>query len=115
MAYDEETASRLRDMTDGLPGISEKKMMGGLCFMLNGHMIGGASGTKSGVSRFMFRVGKSHQTEADALPGGEPMVHGGRRMSGFYFVPAEDCSDDTLHRWVSLAVDNALSLPPKDT
>lgn len=114
MAYDEQTAQRLRDMTDGLPGISEKKMMGGLCFMLNGHMIGGASGVKSGTSHFMFRVGTANASEAAKLPGGEPMIHGGRKMTGFFYVSAEDCPDDTLKRWVSLAVGNALSLPPKD-
>lgn len=113
MAYDEQTADRFRQALTGLVGLSEKKMMGGLCFLLNGNMVGGVSSAKAGPSRFMFRVGKDNEAEASALPGGEPMVHGGRRMSGFFHVDEETCDDALLRDWVSLAVSHTLSLPEK--
>jgi TfoX/Sxy family transcriptional regulator of competence genes len=57
MAHDEDLAARFRDGLAGMAGVSEKRMMGGVCFFLHGNMIGGADRTKSGERRFMFRVG----------------------------------------------------------
>ena len=113
MAYDEELTNRFREFVDGLPGLSEKRMMGGICFMLHGNMIGGADRSKEGVPRFMFRVGKENEARASALPGAEPMVQGGRRMSGFFFVNAEDHEDGTIREWLQLAVGDAMTLPEK--
>ena len=83
MAYDEELAERFRDALGGRVGISEKRMMGGVCFLLNGNMIGGCDRTKSGERRFMFRVGKDNDEAAAELTGASPMIQGGRRMRGF--------------------------------
>ena len=113
MAYDEDTANRFRSALDGMEGISEKRMMGGVCFLLNGNMIGGADRPKDGTPRLMFRVGKDNQAEADKLPGAQPMEMGGRRMSGFYFVDAEDCDEDALKQWMSQALKFVTTLPPK--
>ncbi len=113
MAYDEELAATFRDAVSGMVGISEKKMMGGICFMLNGHMIGGADRTKEGEGRFMFRVGKDKQAEAVDRLGGEVMEMGGRKMSGMFFVSEDDCDAKTLKDWLSLALSHAASLPPK--
>ena len=114
MAVDEELNERLREALGGLPGISEKKMMGGVCFLLEGNMIGGAHRDKtSGDRLFMFRVGKDNEAQARTMPGGIPMVMGGRRMGGMFQVPEEDCTDAVLKDWVSLAVSHAGSLPPK--
>ena len=88
-------------------------MMGGLCFMLDGHMIGGADRTKEGEPRFMFRVGKDNDAKAAALPGANPMVQGGRRMKGFFFVNADACDDACLNAWLALATTFVRSLPPK--
>ena len=113
MPYDEKVASRMRHALKGYGILTEKRMMGGLCFLLNGNMVGGASGTKEGAGRFMFRVGKDNHDRALKLPGGEPMIHGGRKMTGFFYVDADECTAPTLKRWVKLAGDFAAGLPPK--
>lgn len=113
MAYDEELAARLRGLVAGLPGLSERRMMGGVCFFVNGNMIGGADRTKTGARRFMFRVGKDNQARAEALGGGEVVVQGGRRMTGLYFVDAGGTPDRTIAEWAALAVGHAAALPPK--
>jgi len=114
MAYDEETAMRFRDAIGGMEGITEKRMMGGVCFMLNGNMIGGADlEKKSGIKRFMFRVGKDNHDAGLELPGAIPMEQGGRKMSGFFFVEEEGCNDDHLRAWLSLAIGHAAELPAK--
>ncbi len=114
MAYDEVLAARFRAAVEGLQALSEKRMMGGLCFLLQGHMVGGVDRSKeTGKGRFMFRVGKENDAAASALPGGQPMIQGGRRMTGLFFVDEEVCDDEVLKAWVSLAVANALSLPAK--
>ncbi len=87
-------------------------MMGGICFLLNGNMIGGADRTKDGQGRLMFRVGKDNVDAAAKLKGGEGMVQGGRKMTGFYFVD-EKHDDDILSKWMKLAVDHAKGLAPK--
>lgn len=113
MAYDEEVADRLRQATEGLVGISEVRMMGGLCFLVNGNMLGGVDRTKQGVDRLMFRVGKDNQAEALSRPGAEPMVMGGRTFGGLVFVPDEVCDAQQLRDWVALALSFAGALPPK--
>lgn len=74
--YDEELSDRLRNALEGMTGVSEKRMMGGLCFMLNGNMLGGAHREKSGEQLFMFRVGKENEDAALSLPGARPMQLG---------------------------------------
>ena len=113
MAYDDALADRFRAALRGRDGISEKRMMGGLCLFANGNMIGGVDRSRDGTGRFMFRVGKGNAQAAEQLPGAELVVMGGRRMAGFYFVAEQDCGADMLEKWVALALGNALSLPPK--
>lgn len=111
---DENLNTRMRMALAAENGISERKMMGGMCFMLNGHMVSGADKDKhTEERRFMFRVGKTNDTRAENLPGGEVMVMGGRRMSGLYFVNADTCEDKDFDAWLALAVEHAKSLPPK--
>ena len=112
MKDEQNLVTRLRERLEGLPGLSEKKMMGGHCFLVNGNMVGGAGCNEAGDSRFMLRVGKDNSAKAEALPGGEPLVKGGRRMGGMYLVDPEQ-QDEVIGDWVSLAVGNALSLPAK--
>ena len=113
MAYDEDLAQRFRDALGGMVGISEKRMMGGICFLLNGNMIGGADRTKDGTGRFMFRVGKDNHAEALTRPGAMVMEQGGRQMRGFVFVTEEDCDTEVLGEWISLALSFVATLPPK--
>lgn len=85
MAYDEGLAQILRDALQGEP-VTEKKMMGGLTFMVQGHMLCGVH--KNGA---MFRVGKPNYDTALAIDGVQPMTFTGRPMSGFV-----DCTDDVV-------------------
>ncbi|MGR3794649.1 TfoX/Sxy family protein [Vannielia sp. SX4] len=110
MAYDEGIAEQLREGLEGLPGVEEKRMFGGLCFLLKGNMLCGASGW----SDTMFRVGKEAEEEALALPGTRVMEMGGRRMGGF--IRADDAAmgdDDTRARLMALALAYVQALPPK--
>lgn len=113
MAYDELLAARFRKALGERVGHSEKKMMGGVCFLLNGNMIGGADRTKAGQGRFLFRVGKEREEVARSRKGATIMEQGGRRMSGFIFVNEEDCTDQDLGGWVELALGFVETLPPK--
>ncbi|RVU34142.1 RNA methyltransferase [Hwanghaeella grinnelliae] len=113
MAYDEELTARMRSFVEGLEGVSEKKMMGGMCFLLNGHMIGGADRSKTGQGRFLFRVGKPNDNKAATMPGAEPLMQGGKRLTGLFFVAEDICDDTVMKEWMSLAIDHALSLPAK--
>lgn len=112
--YDEELSDRLRDALEGMTGVSEKRMMGGLCFMLNGNMIGGAHREKSGEQLFMFRVGRDSESAALSQPGAKPMQLGERSpMRGFVFVDALLCDDSQLKAWISMALAYVSALPPK--
>ncbi|WP_319529072.1 RNA methyltransferase [uncultured Cohaesibacter sp.] len=118
MAYDEEVAARMRDGLIGLPDVREVKMMGGVCFLLSGNMVGGvfnerADRERAGVPLFMFRVGKENVPEALALPDVSHMINGQRRMNGFVRIAAEECSDDDLATLISMSVSFVGSLPPK--
>lgn len=113
MAYDELLTQRFRGALGDTKGISEKRMMGGVCFLVNGNMVGGADRAKTGQGRFMFRVGKGNAAKATALPGGQQMVQGGRKMSGFFFVDEDACSEDVMKSWLGLALAHASDLPPK--
>ena len=110
MAYDEALAERIRALTAGEP-VVEKKMFGGLAFLLGGHMAVAAS-AQGGL---MVRVERS---QTDALldePGAAPMEMGGRgAMAGWLRVSAEAVVDDeALATWVQRGLDHAGSLTPK--
>lgn len=113
MAYDEDLAARFRHALEGLEAITEKRMMGGVCFMLNGNMVGGADRDKTGVSRFMFRVGKDRADEALTRPGAMPVDLGKRRMGGMVFVDADDCNATQLADWISFTLQFVGTLPAK--
>lgn len=114
MAYDEETAARFRDMLGGMVGVSEKRMMGGVCFMVHGNMVGGAHREKSGERRFMFRVGRENEAQALAMPHARPVQMGSRApMRGFVFVDADPVDDDALRAWLSLALSHVSTLPER--
>ena len=112
MAYDAELSDRYRSALAKRDQITEKRMMGGICFFLHGNMVGGADRSKQGERRFMFRVGKGNPAAAE-LPHGVPVILGERPMPGFYFVDAECCDDALLADWLKLALTHAASLPPK--
>lgn len=108
MPHDPHLADLMRAALGDRPGVTEKKMFGGICWMLNGHMLAGVE-----TGRFMFRVGKARETEALARPGAEPMNFTGRRMGGLVWVEADAAVDAPLTSWIDLASQFALSLPPR--
>ena len=109
MAYDEGLAEVMRGDLHDLGSIVEKRMFGGLCFMLDGHMLCGVH--KGGG---MFRVGKDRHEAALALEGATPMACTGRPMGGLVDVTDDAIVDDTRRaRLLALALENVRSLPPK--
>ena len=113
MAYDERLAQRLREAIGKQSKLSERRMMGGVCFMVEGHMLGGADRQKDGSGRFMFRVGKNNEAEALARTGAIPVEMGGRRMGGMVFVDEAACDGPALKSWVALAFSFVGALTPK--
>ncbi|WP_417587265.1 TfoX/Sxy family protein [Pararhodobacter oceanensis] len=89
MAYDEGLADLMRDALAETGGITEKKMFGGLCFMMDGNMLCGVH--KGGG---MFRVGKDNIAQPLAVDGAQPMAFTGRVMSGFVDISDEALVDD---------------------
>ena len=109
MAYDEGLARRVSEALAGLDGVVERKMFGGLAFMLDGNMAAGILG-----DRLMVRVGADAYEEALSEPHCGPMDFTGRPMRGFVVVEAEGiASENGLRDWVARGVGFASSLPPK--
>ena len=105
-----ELADRIRDVIGDDPNISEKKMFGGVCFMLNGNMLCGASGT----GNLMLRIGKEKYEEVLGLPFAKEMDFTGRVMKGFVYVEPDGYSNqEDMKRWIAVATDFVGSLPPK--
>ena len=104
----EDALSRLRRALEGQRGIAEKRMFGGVCFMLRDHMLCG-----SGKGGFMFRVGKDRDVQALARPGATAMELGGRRMRGFVWVDPARCTPRELDDWIALAEKFVSALPAK--
>ena len=110
MAYDEELAERIRQAVDGEPGLTEKRMFGGLAFLVGGNMAVAASG-QGGL---MLRIDPADADTLTAQPHVERMVMRGRAMDGWLRVDAEAVeTPDQLQRWVETGVVYARSLPAK--
>jgi hypothetical protein len=111
MAYDEELADRIRALIGDEPGLTEKKMFGGLAFLIGGNMAIGASG-QGGV---LVRADPEESEALVASTSARLMEMRGREMRGWLRVDAEDVSTDAdLGRWVDLGSTYARSLPPKN-
>jgi TfoX/Sxy family transcriptional regulator of competence genes len=109
MAYDEKTADRVRRILAGRRGVAEKRMMGALCFMVNGSMCCGVAG-----QALMVRVGREAHRRMVALPHVRPMEIGGRRPAGFVLVdPPAIRTHAALAKWIRRGVDFAATLPEK--
>ena len=92
----------------GEPGLSERKMFGGLAFMLDGHMCCGIVGHD-----LMLRLGKDQAAQALEQPHVRPMDFTGRPMSGMVYIAPGGLDDDALNRWLTQAAAFAHALPPK--
>lgn len=109
MAYDEGLAQILRDALADRSGVVEKRMFGGLCFMLDGNMLCGVH--KGGG---MFRVGPDNIAAALTVEGARPMAFTGRPMKGFVDVTEEAVEDDDRRAvLMGLARRFVTGLPPK--
>ena len=109
MAYDEGLAERIQNLLLDRPNISDKKMFGGIAFMLNDYMFCGINGDS-----LMARVGPENYAESLSKPHVREMDFTGRSMKGYVYVAAEGIeSDESLQYWVGLCAEFVQSLPPK--
>jgi len=114
MAADDALTQRFYKALGRQKGVTEKKMMGGICFMIDGNMVGGADRhAKTQYGRFMFRVGKDNEAKALSFPGTTIVEQGKRRMGGLVFVDADNCSAKDLKSLSKLAKEFVESLPAK--
>ncbi len=110
MAYDEGLADRLRDVLSGEPGVSEKRMFGGLAFLVDGHLAASAS-SQGGM---LLRVDPADTDRFVAQPAVSRFRMKGREMDGWLHVlPEAVSSEESLRDWVAHGVAYARSLPPK--
>jgi len=109
MPFDEGLAERIRALLDGVAGISEKKMFGGLAFMSNGHMFVGILGKS-----LMARVGPGNYEGELRSPHVRKMDFTGKPMKGYVFVePPGYESDAALSKWLNKCREFVAGLPPK--
>ncbi|HEU5216883.1 MAG TPA: TfoX/Sxy family protein [Gaiellaceae bacterium] len=109
MAYDEELAERIRTLLGDRAGLTEKKMFGGLAFLVGGNMAIAASG-QGGI---LVRVDPEDSDALVASTPAEPMEMRGKQMAGWLRVDSADVADAALAEWVERGTAYAASLPPK--
>jgi hypothetical protein len=110
MAYDEDLAGRIRELLGAQKGVEEKRMFGGLAFLINGNMSVAASG-RGGL---MVRVPPAETDRLLARDHVEPMVMAGRETRGWLRVSADGVrTKRQLEPWVRRGVEYAKTLPPK--
>ena len=109
MPYDEGLAQRVREFLADEPGLSEKRMFGGLAFLLKGNMCVGIV-----KDELMVRVGPDAYHDLVHQPSARKMDFTGKPMKGFVFVEPEGFeSDADLRRWVGHGLAYASALPAK--
>jgi len=109
MAYDGGLAERIREVLEGQAGVAEKKMFGGLAFMLDGHMCVGIV-----KDELMVRVGPDGYDDALAQPHARAMDFTGKPMKGFIYVGVDGFAEDShLDAWIARGRAFVKTLPPK--
>ncbi len=110
MAFDEKLAARVDDLIGEEPGVDQKKMFGGLAFLVGGHM----GVAVSGAGGLMVRTDPSDTDRLLAEDGVVQVEMRGRPMRGWIRVPpAGLATKRELRRWVSIGMDYAATFPPK--
>jgi TfoX/Sxy family transcriptional regulator of competence genes len=110
MAYDKDLANRIRELVAGEDGVTEKKMFGGLAFLIGGNM----AVTASGRGGLMARVDPDDSEALVRKPHCERMVMRGREMDGWLRVASEGVrTKRQLEPWVKRGIGYARSLPAK--
>lgn len=108
MPYDEDLANRIRERLAGEDGVTERRMFGGLGFMVGGHMVVAASHDGGLLARV------DPDGEAAKLPHASPMEMRGRSMAGWVRVVPEGVAGDAeLAAWVDRSLAFVRTLPPK--
>lgn len=109
MAYSEDLAYRVRAALAQQDGVTERKMFGGLAFMVGGHMCCGITGDE-----LMVRVGPEQHAAALAQPHAREMDFTGKAMRGFVYVAEEGLAEDAeVAAWVGRGLAFVQTLPPK--
>jgi TfoX/Sxy family transcriptional regulator of competence genes len=110
VAYDQELADRIREIVQSEPGLTEKRMFGGLAFLIGGNMAVSAS-SKGGL---LLRVDPADTPTLTQRPEADRFEMRGREMDGWLRVdPSGLATDEELEHWVSIGVRYARSLPAK--
>jgi TfoX/Sxy family transcriptional regulator of competence genes len=110
MAYDEELAARVRDVLEGEPGLSERRMFGGLAFLINGNLAVSAS-AQGGL---LVHVDPEATPTLLADPHARRAEMRGRQMDGWLRVDADGLATPAaLETWVRQGLDRARDLPAK--
>jgi TfoX/Sxy family transcriptional regulator of competence genes len=111
IAYDEQLAERIRELIAGEYDVAEKRMFGGLAFLIGGH-IAIAVSSRGGL---MARVDPAETEQLLAAAGVGPFEMRGRELDGWLRVDESAVADDAeLRQWIVRGVDFARTLPPKD-
>jgi TfoX/Sxy family transcriptional regulator of competence genes len=109
MACDEGLAERVRSILSRRGGFSERKMFGGVCFMIDGHMCCGVTKTD-----LMLRLAADEVMRALRRQHTRPMDFTGKPMKSMIFVDAQGTdSEEALHEWVERAIAFVRTLPPR--
>ena len=109
MPYDEGIAEVVRQQLQDKVGYSEKKMFGGLCFLINGNMAGGIVD-----NRVMVRIGKDAYEDALLQEYVTEMDFNGRPMRGMIYIDEEGSQKEKIiNEWIAMGYEFANSLPPK--
>jgi TfoX/Sxy family transcriptional regulator of competence genes len=109
MAFDEGLAERIRETVGAEPGLEEKKMFGGIGYLVNGNLAVGIHGDE-----LIVRMGPSVPDEVLAAPHVRPFDITGKPMKGWLLVDQAGLEDDAAFRdWVERGLTFARSLPPK--
>ena len=108
MAYDDQLVARVRALLSDRADVSERKMFGGLTFLVSGNMCCGVN-----KDELIVRLDPEREDEALSRPHARAMDFTGRHMPGFITVRPEGLDDDQLDGWVQDAVARAALLPTK--
>lgn len=109
MAYDPELYERMRRSLEGVDGVEERRMFGGVAFLVNGNMACGVAN-----SQMMVRVGADAYERTLAERHVAPMTFTGKPLAGFVYVePAGLSRPEQVARWTARGVDYARTLPAK--
>ena len=109
MAYDEDLANRIREVLADRSDVSERKMFGGIGFMVAGNMCCGVQGED-----LIARVGEEAHDDALEQPGARPFDFAGRPSKGFVYVgPEATGTDEGLRSWLERSLAFVTTLPPK--